>query len=190
MRQVLVLLIGATLALPALSTSVAQDKKPRPLLKSLYLPKPFRDTRPVRRDTPLREQNITDLEVAQIEAEMESLFPGSIVYISAITTGCPCEDGPNCTELVWSIATLGNKSRGLALSNIDGKWQVGPLQQWWLDSDALWAAFRSLRMKDGQPDRISYDEHRARIIEHNERFPRCSETISTEDIRLRARKAD
>ena len=190
MRQVLVLVIGAALALAALSTSVARDKTPRALNTLLILPSPYRDTRPVRRDIPLREQNISDFEVVQIEAAMKALYPGSIVYISAITTGCPCEDGPNCTDLVWTVATSGNNSRGIALSNIDGKWQVGPLQQWWLDNDRLWAAFRSSRTRENRPGVISFNEHRERIMQHNGRFPQCSETMRREDIRLGARHTD
>ncbi|MDJ0758802.1 MAG: hypothetical protein QNJ19_05345 [Woeseiaceae bacterium] len=176
MRHVLALVVGATLALASSSTSVAVDGNPGKVRIALQPPAQFWKTRPVRRDTPLRDENISDLEIVEIEAEMRSLYPGSIVYISAVTTGCPCEDGPECTDLVWSVATSGNNSRGVALSNIDGKWQVGPLQQWWLDYDELWAAYRASRHPRDTAEKISYDEHMRRVDMHKQRFPVCVDT--------------
>ena len=183
-RSLLALLLGTILALGCQGATAADDRKrekARPTYLSLAQ---VWKTRPVRRDAPLREENITDLEVAEIEAEMRSLYPGSIVYISAVTTGCPCEDGPDCTDLVWSVATLGGKSRGLALSNIAGVWQIGPLQQWWLTYDLLWATFRASRNDDSRPRSMSYREYRERVAEHVEAFPKCNGAMQLEDIRI------
>ena len=174
MRNLLVLVVSSLVAVAAWGDDPAGEKSAKPRV-STALPSQFWKTRPRRRDTPLREENITDLEIAEVEAEMQSLFPGAVVYVSAVTTGCPCEDGPECTDLVWSVATLGDRSRGVALSRIDGLWQVGPLQQWWLEYDAMWAAYRTSRKRGGDADRISYVELRERIAEHQARFPACVE---------------
>jgi len=50
-----------------------------------------------RRSAPLREININDEEVRQIEAVVRELIPGAIVTISGVAQGCPCEDGPGCS---------------------------------------------------------------------------------------------
>lgn len=179
MRYLLVFLLGSMLAVAAWGDDAAGEKSAEPR-KLTPLPRNFWKTRPVRRDTPLREENITDLEIAELEAEMKSLYPGTLVYVSAVTTGCPCEDGPDCTAQVWSVATLGDRSRGVALSRINGSWQVGPLQQWWLQYDSLWAAFRASR-KGSDRERIRWVDHQQRLEEHKERFPLCVET-SIKDI--------
>lgn len=51
-------------------------------------------TRPYRREQPLRQQNVTDSEISEIESAAASLFPGAIVNIGSVVSGCPCEDGP------------------------------------------------------------------------------------------------
>ena len=129
--------------------------------------------RPVRQDEPLREENISDSEVLQIEGVMKELYPGSIVYISAVTSSCPCEDGPNCEDQVWSVATLASVSNELALSRIDGEWQVGPLQEWWLDRDRIQELYYVSWNQPGSDKGISLDEYRKRITEHNLAYPYC-----------------
>ena len=176
MRNLLALTLSVILVATLPAAGFAHDEEPERKRITSQLPVQYWKTRPARRDTPLREENISDLEVVEIEAEMRSMYPGSIVYISAVTTGCPCEDGPECTDLVWSVATLGDMSRGLALSNIAGKWQVGPLQQWWLDYDELWASYRASRQASDTSDRISYAEHLRRLDMHKQRFPVCVDT--------------
>ncbi len=138
-------------------------------------------TRPVRRDLPLREENITDSEVLEIEAVMKEMFPGAVVYISAVTTGCPCEDGPGCTDQVWSVAFHDDASSELALSRIDDEWQVGPLQDWWLIRDRIFALWRSARRGAADNDGISFEEFTRRMDEHNLAFPACSADLATDD---------
>ena len=174
MRNLPAVILGSILAAAAWGEDPANNESSKARIVS-PLPAHYWKTRPVRRDTPLREDNITDLEIAEVEAELTSLYPGAVVYVSAVTTGCPCEDGPECTDLVWSVASLGDRSRGVALSRIDGAWRIGPLQTWWLEHDAIWAAFRASRRGDSNADRISYDEHMERLEEHKARFPRCVE---------------
>jgi hypothetical protein len=94
-------------------------------------------THPVRREGPLRYENITDVEVREIEAAARDVVPRAIVNISGVTVGCPCEDGPLCTDQVWIVAYRPDKSVGLLLSKIDAHWIVGPVQKWWLAYDDL-----------------------------------------------------
>jgi len=138
-------------------------------------------TRPTRRDTPLREDNITDVEVAQVEAVVQELYPGSIVYISGVTAGCPCQDGPACSDQVWSVADRGQSSSGLALSKIDGEWQLGPLQKWWLTRDRIWTTYKERRRESDELKRIDYQEYLRRLTEHYKAFPSCSATADSED---------
>jgi hypothetical protein len=94
-------------------------------------------SRPVRVDGPLREENISDEEVREVEAVMSEYLPGSIVNIGGVTAGCPCEDGVSCDSQVWVVAHRANRSNGLMLSRIGGHWTIGPLQKWWRRYDQL-----------------------------------------------------
>lgn len=94
-------------------------------------------SRIVRRDAPARSANIVDQEVLEIEAVMREQHPGAVVNIGTVVSECACEDGPTCTEQVWVVAYLPQASQGLQLSRIDGRWQLGPLQQWWLRFEAF-----------------------------------------------------
>ena len=138
-------------------------------------------TRPVRRDTPLREENISDQEVLELEAVLRERYPGSVVYISAVTTGCPCEDGPRCTDQVWSVASRNAVSRELAISKIDGKWQIGPLQEWWLVRDRIRDLYTRSRDEPDNSQRIDVMEYLRRITEHDKAFPTCDVSPNTND---------
>jgi hypothetical protein len=86
---------------------------------------------------PLRAVNINDEEIRQIESVVRDVFPGAIVTISGVTQGCPCEDGPACSAQVTTAIYRDNTMRGLALSDINEHWVIGPLQQWYLDAAKL-----------------------------------------------------
>jgi hypothetical protein len=94
-------------------------------------------SRPKRVDGPLREENISDREVLEIEAVMAEKFPGSIVNISGVVDGCPCADGVLCDSQVWVVAHQVSRNNGLMLSRIGANWRVGPLQQWWIRYDRI-----------------------------------------------------
>jgi hypothetical protein len=100
---------------------------------------------PTRRDNPLRDSNITDEEVREIQIVARQVMPGAIVNISGVVAGCPCEDGPACSDQVWIVAYTSQKSRGFQLSKVSDHWTIGPVQQWWFDYDDLNARSRSLR---------------------------------------------
>jgi len=112
---------------------------------------------------PLREVNINDEEVRQIEAVVHDAFPGAIVTISGVTQGCPCEDGPACSAQVSTAIYRQNTMRGLALSDINEHWVIGPLQQWYLDSAKL--------ERTAFPNRAAYAAAREAL---DDRFPACA----------------
>jgi hypothetical protein len=95
------------------------------------------EIQPKRRDEPLRELNITDEEVREIQSVTRSYIPNSYVNISSVVTGCPCEEGPGCEDQVYVLADAGTKTVGLQLSRIEKVWKVGDVQKWWLANDRL-----------------------------------------------------
>src|SRR5687768_1774433 len=79
---------------------------------------------PRRRDGPLRELNLTDDEVREIQSATRSYLPNAYLNISPVVTGCPCEDGGGCTDQVYVLADAGGQSKGLQLSRIRNEWKV------------------------------------------------------------------
>jgi hypothetical protein len=113
-------------------------------------------------NAPLRKTNINDEEVREIQAVVHELAPGAIVLIAGVTDGCPCEDGPACSAQVWTAIDRAQGVRSLELSQINGHWMIGPVQQWLLD----WA----------QLDRVKFRnpaEYGAAVTALNNRFPAC-----------------
>src|ERR1041384_5277939 len=90
------------------------------------------ELRPVRRDTPLRYLNLSDEEVREVQRVSAKYLPRDTVNISPVVTGCPCEEGPDCTEQVYVLASKESGTRGLQLSRVRNRWTVGVVQQWWL----------------------------------------------------------
>ena len=106
------------------------------------------ETRPARRDWPLRYLNVSDKEVLEIKAAALEVVPRSIVNISGVTSGCPCEEGPACNAQVWIEAMGPDKSRGLQLSKIGPNWTIGTIQTWWLELESLQARRASFASND------------------------------------------
>ncbi|HEY6123587.1 MAG TPA: hypothetical protein VIV63_02970 [Steroidobacteraceae bacterium] len=121
------------------------------------------ELQPRRRDTPLRELNISDNEVREIQVVAAKHIPKVLLNISPVVTGCPCEEGPQCTEQVYIVAEKGQTSVGLQLSRVRKAWQVGVVQEWWLNFDAL----KANRTK------LTYDDYAARMDELYRVFPMC-----------------
>ena len=111
----------------------------------------------------LREINISDEEVREIEAVVHGLAPGAIVVISGVARGCPCEDGPGCSAQVWTAIERSERIRSLELSEINDHWVIGPVQSWYLESAQL---ARSKNLSSG--------EYAAALEELNNRFPTCA----------------
>jgi hypothetical protein len=125
--------------------------------------------RPTRRDSPLRYENIGDTEVAEIRRVAANVVPRAIVNISGVVEGCPCEDGPACSEQVWILAYRSDKTVGLLLSRIKDEWTIGPVQQWWLD-------YEDLQSRAGILGQEAYWEARDMLIEQ---FPAVCKTRAT-----------
>lgn len=126
-----------------------------------------RELYPQRRDIPLRELNISDDEIREVEFIARRFLPRAYVNISPVVTECPCEEGPTCTAQVYVIATGNGKTRGLQLSRLNDRWIVGMVQQWWIRFEAL------VRPRTGNPFLDSYLFDKARN-ELYEEFPRCT----------------
>lgn len=169
-----ILAVAATLIAPCDSSWSQSNDDGRQMTRAEKIRYIFR-TFPVRRDYPLREKNISDTEVREIEAVMKERFPGSIVHISGVVVGCPCEDGPKCSAQVWSVATRDAISDQVVLSRIDGRWAVGPLQAWWIVRERIVSEFRKPVKKEPEDRRIDFREYRRRLNEHIDAFPFCAE---------------
>lgn len=107
-----------------------QSRKPDPVYRAWQL-------RPVRRDEPLRYLNISDYEVREIQLVAEKYLPKVLLNISPVVTGCPCEEGPQCTDQVYIVAETAQSSKGLQLSRVRNAWVVGTVQQWYLKYEEL-----------------------------------------------------
>jgi hypothetical protein len=161
-------LAGAASAEQA-SPKAATEAKPKPddayvrAMDRLSLLRRAFELRPQRRDEPLRYLNITDNEVREIQFVAEKVVPKAIVNISPVVTGCPCEEGPHCTEQVYIVANGADKSSGLQLSRIKDAWVVGQIQQWWIRYDALRARRASMEWR-------AYDASEAELLRE---LPQC-----------------
>ncbi len=67
----------------------------------------------------LREDNLNDIEVRETVRATQSIFPGAIVNIDGVKTGCPCEEGSNCTAQVWVVSFTPDQTNGLMPSKIN-----------------------------------------------------------------------
>ena len=125
----------------SLATPVSAADAPFPvetqLVDSQHYPYRPAMMRPVRRDGPLRELNVSDNEVREIQSITLAVLPGAVVNISGVVTGCPCEEGPACSDQVWVVAHRPGHSQGLQLSRVNGHWGISVVQQWWLNFEEL-----------------------------------------------------
>jgi hypothetical protein len=140
MRKVSVLVMGGILAL---SLMQAGAEEPRSAARKESTTRRY-DPRyrayflaPKRRDEPLRYLNISDIEVREIQLVAEKHLPKVLLNISPVVTGCPCEEGPQCTDQVYIVAETPQSSRGLQLSRVRMAWVVGTVQQWYFRYEEL-----------------------------------------------------
>ena len=148
MGKVSILAMAGLLGLGLVAVASAEDKPtPSRLEAERKARRDLQDRafqiRPVRRDEPLRYLNISDYEVREIQLVAEKYLPKVLLNISPVVTGCPCEEGPQCTDQVYIVAESGQSSKGLQLSRVKNAWMVGSVQQWYLRYDEL----RSRRAK-------------------------------------------
>ena len=134
----------------------------------------MQQTRPSRRDAPLRELNLSDTEVREIQSVVLRILPGSILNISGVVTDCSCEEGPGCSDQVWTVAHRAGKTLGLQLSRINGQWALGVVQQWWLDRENLeqwWSGSAKREGARGYSAYVAYDKAQQALYD---RFPVCT----------------
>jgi hypothetical protein len=89
----------------------------------------------------LRYENISDIEVREIQTAVAGLTPGAIINIDSVFEGCSCEEGPTCTDQVWVVSHLPSQTVSLKLSRMDGHWKLGPFEEW----QRTWDAFQKRR---------------------------------------------
>ncbi|HEV7607132.1 MAG TPA: hypothetical protein VGO61_07335 [Steroidobacteraceae bacterium] len=127
------------------------------------------ELRPGRRDAPIRYVNISDNEMREIQLVAAQYMPRALVNVSPVVTGCPCEEGPGCTDEVYILANGSKSTVGLQLVRIKNIWSVGAVQKWWLKRDSFQA--KMMQMTDEQRD--------AALWELANEFPAClSQTLS------------
>ena len=141
MNRVSMVLVAAVLAL-GLAALVAAEEPRASARPTSYSNRPdvrFRAWQllPKRRDEPLRYLNISDYEVREIQEVAEKYLPKVLLNISPVVSGCPCEEGPQCTDQVYIVAQTAQDSRGLQLSRVRNAWVVGTVQQWYLKYEEL-----------------------------------------------------
>ena len=100
-------------------------------MRHYLLWKRLNSIRPQRMDGPLRYLNVSDEEVREIKGAAFEVVGNVLVHIGGVISGCPCEDGPKCTDQVWVQAEIHEEPFGLLLSRIDNHWVIGPMQRWW-----------------------------------------------------------
>lgn len=147
------LVAGAGAAEPAKRTAPRFHLDPQLQVKLIELEGRAWQLYPRRRDVPLRYLNMTSEEVREVETIAREHHMPQLVNISPVVTGCPCEEGGNCTEQVYITSRVNGSMVGLQLSRRKNSWMVGPVQMWWLEFAALkerektipWTEFQDAR---------------------------------------------
>jgi len=140
----------------------AQGKRYRAVIERAH------ELYPARRNTPLRDVNISDEEIREIELLTRKYLPRAYVNISPVVTDCPCEEGLACTAQVYVVAQSLDQTRGIQLSRMNSRWNVGAVQQWWLRREAV------VRQHTGNSFLDDYLYQKA-VNELYEEFPMCAE---------------
>jgi hypothetical protein len=124
--------------------------------------------RPDRRDSPLRYLNINDDEIREVQAITAKYLPHAMVNISPVVTGCPCEEGSQCTDQLYVVAVQGDTTLGVQLSRVKNVWQLGVVQDWW------WR-YASLEKKVD----MAWEEYAMAWDRLAREFPRCANLAET-----------
>jgi hypothetical protein len=185
MRKISMLVMGGLLALGLVATAGTEEKRvpAREAAPSRHSDPRYRayQLRPKRRDEPLRYLNISDNVVREIQLVAEKYLPKVLLNISPVVTGCPCEEGPQCTDQVYIVAETAQDSKGLQLSHVKDSWVVGNVQQWFLRYDEL----RS------REDTMEYQKFMRLESELYREFPSCvGELVPAENTTASLPKAE
>ena len=121
----------------ALPVRVAAQDRDALVAKRMDMQTRAFELRPRRRDEPLRYVNLSDNEMREIQQVAQSYLSKTVLNVSPVVEGCPCEEGPMCTEQVYVVTLASGKATGLQLSRVKKVWKVGVVQMWWSRYDAL-----------------------------------------------------
>lgn len=86
----------------------------------------------------LREENIRDQEVKEIQGEVAARMLGDIRHIGPVWAECPCEEGPQCSGQVTVTLSKQERTTGVTFSKLADKWRVSVTEDW----DRRYRAFR------------------------------------------------
>jgi len=167
-RPIRVTRLAAPLTSFLCATALAQDASDVQHCEDFQSYRHIRTADPGRPTGPLRQDNISDDEVREVQRAALAVYPDSIVTISGVTNGCDCEDGSNCTAQVWLALYRENQTRSLVLSKTNGQWKIGAVQSWWLQYNAHQTSFPRFGRDEKQ---IAWQEENQRLLDA---FPVCA----------------
>ncbi len=168
------LCVFGLLTLMTFSIAVGQEQIRRYSAVDQERSRYIHNSRPTRQDVPLRQENISDIEVREVITAMEDVYPGAIVNISGVVTGCPCEESIKCTSQVWVVAYRDGQNNGLMLSRINNLWEIGLVQRWWLGYDKLRQRTRQERLAKKGRDWEAYRKLFVEQQKYLSTFPACA----------------
>jgi len=113
----------------------------------------------------IRDENITDEEVLQIESAVASFAKGQINYIGIVNGYCSCMDGPDCKATVDLTVKNQLETKLYELSQIKGTWQVGPRLKIRLEVKKLKALIKNARESDNEKALVNLYKDRELLIE-------------------------
>jgi hypothetical protein len=129
----------------------------------------------------MRELNISDNEVREVEAIAHRQLLNSMLNISPVVAGCACEEGPMCTDQVFVVATSSTKTVSVQLSRIRNAWAVGPVQEWW-------TRYAQLKLRRSEMDYFAFDDAKNQLLLD---FPMCvGKDDSVEPLKTTAQSHD
>jgi len=166
MRILAGLMAGSLLA-SAWAASPTFD--PKMEIKLMELEARARQMYPRRRDTPLRDLNMTDDEVREVHVIARKYKMPQLVNISPVVTGCPCEEGGSCTDQVFITSLVDEQPVGLQLSRRQKLWTVGVVQKRWLE-------YAALRARESVMSRAEYQQARMQLLLS---LPVCADPAKT-----------
>ena len=166
-------LTATLLILSIFATALGDSKRVKSRIEERERIRHIYRSRPHRLDEPLREDNISDGEIREIQVLTDERYPGAIANIGGVTSGCPCEEGPDCDSQVWILAHRDDRYDGLLLSRVNSKWTIGSIQQWWFKYDQFQKRAREARAERKPESRYYYSDYLDELRQLQDAFPSC-----------------
>ena len=120
----------------------------------------------------LREDNITDQEVREIQAQVDRYFPGIIVMIDGVQAPCDCREGSGCTAQVNLASGSANQPVLMRLSRINGEWVPGVVWRWAQEWKELRQQLAELQSEGSSSDELRRQAEQL-VSAHRSRVPVC-----------------